>query len=89
MVPIPKDRKWRRSRSDLRVYLMDRDGMECWFCGLGLGCDSSIEHLIAKSKGGPDIPDNMCLAHEACNNAAGNRDLVAKIKLREEMRRRA
>lgn len=88
---IPKDRlaKSKVKRSQIRIALMDRDGIECWFCGDVLGCYATIEHLIARSNGGPDTLENMVLAHERCNQIASNRSLSAKIMLRDVMRRRS
>lgn len=69
-----------------REKLLARDGGECWFCGKPMGDDCTIEHLIPKSKGGRNTADNYALAHAACNNAAADKPLVAKIAMRAEMR---
>lgn len=83
-----------RGRSDehitknekLRRKLRERDGDQCWFCGRVLGGDCTLEHLMPKSKGGPNAADNYALAHKACNHAAADLPLVQKIALREKMR---
>lgn len=69
-------------RETLRV----RDGDDCWFCGLPMGDDCTIEHLVPKSKGGGNNLDNYALAHKACNAAAADKPLVEKIELRAKMR---
>lgn len=70
----------------LRRKLLDRDGDECWFCGIAMGDDCTIEHLVPKSDGGRNSLSNYALAHEACNRAAANRPLVTKIEMRTKMR---
>lgn len=34
---------------------------------------ATIDHIIPKSKGGSDTPDNLQLAHARCNKIKGNR----------------
>ena len=65
----------------IKATLMGRDGDRCFFCRLPLAGDITIEHLVAKSKGGPDHTDNLVLAHEKCNMAAGGLPLIEKIKI--------
>ncbi|MBO9624130.1 MAG: HNH endonuclease [Sphingomonas sp.] len=69
-----------------RAKLLARDGDECWFCGRAMGDDCTIEHLVARSKGGVNHLDNYALAHRACNNAAADKPLVEKIAMRERAR---
>lgn len=73
----------RRSLSaSVKASLLARDGDACFFCGLQMPPeDMTIEHLVGKSKGGPDHTDNLVLAHEACNQDAGNMPLMEKIKV--------
>lgn len=70
-----------------RTRLIDRDGSDCWFCGLPMGDDITIEHLVSRSKGGVDHLDNYALAHQKCNADAGDRPLVEKIAMRVAMRK--
>ena len=72
----------------MRAKLIKRDGADCWFCGVDMGDDITIEHLIAKSNKGPNALANYALAHAKCNNDAGNLPLVAKIAMRERLRNR-
>lgn len=69
-----------------RAKLIARDGDECWFCGLSMGADVTIEHLVPKSKGGGNQLANYALAHAACNQAAADKPLVAKIEIRTKLR---
>lgn len=70
-----------------RARIIERDGSDCWFCGKALGVDITIEHLVPKSKGGENSEANYALAHSACNSAAANMPLIAKIELRHRMRK--
>jgi len=65
---------------------LSRDGDECWYCGLEMGVDATIEHLVPKSKGGLNGLANYVLAHKVCNAAAADKPLVAKIEMRSRMR---
>jgi hypothetical protein len=69
-----------------RVKIAQRDGNDCWFCGRGMGSDRTLEHLVPKSKGGPNNLDNYVLAHRECNNLAADMPLVEKIELRAKLR---
>ena len=74
-------------RSKAVQRLLERDGDCCLFCGLPLGDDITVEHLIAKTKGGNNSIENMALAHEVCNHEAGDMGLVDKIDLIVRKRR--
>lgn len=70
-----------------RAALVERDGDCCFYCGLQMPADDmSIEHLVGKSKGGPDHTDNLVLAHTKCNQGAGSAPLIEKIRMHVEMR---
>lgn len=75
------------SKSEVtREKLIERDGDQCWFCGLALGDDKTIEHLVPKSAGGRNTLANYALAHRACNNHAADMPLIEKIELRQRLR---
>lgn len=61
--------------------LLIRDGDWCFFCGLALEGDMTIEHLVARSHGGPNHISNLFLAHEPCNREAGHLSAPEKIAL--------
>lgn len=69
-----------------RETLLERDGDECWFCGLAMGADVTIEHLVPKSKGGRNALVNYALAHQRCNASAADKPLVQKIEIRNRLR---
>lgn len=74
------------NREPTRKALLARDGSDCWFCGLPLGDDITIEHLVPKSAGGRNIQANYALAHRQCNNDAADMPLTEKIELRTRLR---
>lgn len=61
--------------------LIIRDGTDCFYCGLPLGDDITVEHLISLVSGGKNTPGNMVLAHEDCNQAVRNKTVVEKVKI--------
>lgn len=71
-------------KRDVRERLRARDGAGCWYCGLLLGEDETIEHLIPASAGGGHALHNLALAHAVCNQAAGDLPLVDKLDLRQK-----
>lgn len=68
--------------ASIRAKLLARDGTCCWFCGEAMGVDCTIEHLIAKAKGGSNSLDNYALAHQKCNADAADKPLAEKIAMR-------
>ena len=76
--------------------LRARDGDRCWLCGQPIDFAAqpnsskawSVEHLIARSRGGPDVMDNAVLCHPGCNRTLRDRPLADKIRLRERRRRK-
>ena len=47
--------------------------VKCSLCGKQLSLDeATVDHIIPKSLGGTNIPENLQLAHKACNKAKGN-----------------
>ena len=73
-------------KNHIRGKLTERDGDDCWYCGTALGDDRTLEHLLPQSKGGSDVPENLVLAHRACNQEAADMSIAAKVELRAQMR---
>ena len=61
--------------------LLKRDGCNCFYCGLPLGEDITLEHLIALSSGGKNTLANEVLAHEKCNWKVRNLPINEKINI--------
>lgn len=67
--------------------LIERDGDECFFCGLGPDEHGwTLEHLLSIAHGGRNHIANLALAHIACNQAANHMSVVEKVRLRDEVR---
>lgn len=87
LTTFPTDAAKKRLRGEVtREKLIARDGDECWFCGLSMGADVTIEHLVPKAKGGRNMLANYALAHRRCNNDAADLPLVKKIEMRTRLR---
>lgn len=56
------------------VRLIRRDGPHCHYCGkLVTKVTWSRDHVVPQSLFGPDVLDNMVLAHQKCNGDRGNK----------------
>jgi len=61
--------KW---SSSIREYIRDLEREKvCIYCTSS--DDLSIDHLIPKSRGGPDIADNAILSCRTCNSSKGDK----------------
>jgi 5-methylcytosine-specific restriction endonuclease McrA len=65
-------RAYRQARAIVLRY-----ALTCAICGQPERADDRLEadHIIPKSKGGPDHPSNLRAVHRSCNLARGNREL--------------
>jgi len=64
-----------------KAKLIIRDGLDCFYCGLPLCDDITVEHLQPLVSGGKNTLSNMVLAHEKCNQEAGILTIVEKVRL--------
>jgi len=64
LTPAGGSRAWRR----LRLDVLERDGWTCHWCG---GPASHADHLLPRSRGGADDPDNLVAACSPCNLSRG------------------
>lgn len=64
-----------------RIEIFERDKWVCQICFTPVdkklreqrcGPAPTIDHIIPTSKGGPDCPDNVQLAHKSCNSRKYN-----------------
>jgi len=60
-----------RIPTDVRVRVYVRDGGRCRHCGTTENL--SIDHVIPRSKGGPDTEDNLQVLCVPCNSSKGVR----------------
>lgn len=61
--------------------LLARDGPLCFFCLAPMDDDMTIEHLVARTHGGPNHISNKFLAHRGCNERAGHLSAPEKIRI--------
>lgn len=80
--------KWKRK---MIAQIVARDGMLCWLCDLPLSDVPkrpskriSLEHLVARSLGGDDTPENLVLCHQHCNAHLKDHPLEKKQKIRNK-----
>lgn len=73
--------KGRRTDRSTVSALLDRDGDLCLFCGLPLGGDITVEHLVPVAHGGPNHISNLFLSHAACNHEAGHLSAPEKVTM--------
>ena len=78
----------------MRLFIWERDGGNCRYCGRALlFSETSIDHVLAVTKGGTDDADNLALACWDCNSSKGNREapdltrLHARRKAQRDMRK--
>ena len=67
---------------ETRAFVIERNGMTCRMCGIGAGephpedngrkARMHIGHIIDKSMGGDDSPDNLRVLCSVCNEGASN-----------------
>ena len=61
-------------------WLAEQQGWKCWWCGEAMAFSrvssepmrATFEHLVPRSKGGPDWLENLVSAHSKCNEHRGN-----------------
>src|SRR5579875_464819 len=60
-------------QSNLREYVLHRDGHRCRYCGRR-GVALNLDHVTPRSRGGATRADNLVACCLKCNKAKGNRD---------------
>lgn len=82
----------------MRHAILERDGHTCQYCGATApDVKLQIDHVVPKTLGGKDDPDNLIAACEACNSGKGAsatktrvdnsalRERLAELKERREL----
>lgn len=81
--PVRSDSGRRRS-ADIKQQLYGRQAGDCNGCGEHFQLRNlTIDHVIPRSRGGPDLDENLQLLCGACNSVKGNRTqahLIAELK---------
>ncbi len=67
----------------IRFEILRRDGFRCFYCGSDPqdGVKLHVDHIIAKSKGGSDLAENLITACYDCNIGKRDSREVAKARL--------
>lgn len=66
--------------NNVRSYLMARERGRCQLCGETFeGRSSHIHHVIPRSKGGTDKPDNLAILHAECHEKLHREGLLGKL----------
>lgn len=69
------DLKALRERDEYRRFrdlVLDRDGHACVYCGAA-SVPLQLDHVIPRSRGGADTPDNLVACCKPCNTSKGAR----------------
>lgn len=53
-----------------RSVVLERDGARCAYCGIE-SSELTLDHIIPRSKGGPDSAENLTPACRSCNSSKG------------------
>jgi hypothetical protein len=60
--------------TSIREYVKEREKTdECIYCGSKT--DLTLEHILPRSRGGPDLPDNAVWVCKKCNSSKGDKRL--------------
>jgi 5-methylcytosine-specific restriction endonuclease McrA len=66
--------------SSIREYIRERESpTECIYCGAKT--DLCYDHLIPRTRGGPDTPDNVVMACRGCNSSKANKGVYEWFEL--------
>jgi hypothetical protein len=73
----PEALRMRRAMSaemlrEVKPLVLKRDGRQCRYCGKRA---RGVDHLVALSLGGSDLPSNLVTCCGSCNSRLGNRPI--------------
>jgi 5-methylcytosine-specific restriction endonuclease McrA len=74
-------------RPIVRFRILERDGWRCYLCGTLIPKASrwpdpfagTADHVVPRSKGGPDLDANLRAAHWQCNRKKGTKLVVELV----------
>jgi hypothetical protein len=59
------------SWENTKMYVRARDEYTCQYCGAVMPLDLEVDHVVPRSRGGSDRPDNLVAACHECNQRKG------------------
>ena len=60
---------WPKKHKGYKKLLVERDGLRCHYCDVMMTySEAQIDHVLAKARGGTDVPTNLVLACFRCNS---------------------
>lgn len=65
-----EDLRSREAYRQFREEVIGRHGSSCHYCGAS-GVPLQLDHVVARSRGGSDLPDNLVPACKPCNTSKG------------------
>ena len=57
---------------NVKMYVRARDKYTCQYCGAVMPPDLEVDHVVPRSRGGTDRPNNLVAACHECNRRKGN-----------------
>jgi len=72
---------------EVKEYLLQKGNRRCAYCGVE-NVPFEIEHILARSKGGSNRVNNLCLSCHSCNQAKGNKPVEEFLKKKPEVLKR-
>jgi len=57
---------------NVKMYVRARDRYMCQYCGVVRPPDLEVDHIVPRSRGGSNRPDNLVVACHDCNQRKGN-----------------
>jgi len=72
---------------EVKEYLLQKWNRRCAYCGVE-NVPFEIEHILARSKGGSNRVNNLCLSCHSCNQAKGNKPVEEFVKKKPEVLKR-
>ena len=73
-------------RSNLRSYLFSRENGICQYCGkkINFGERTEMHHIIQRSDGGTNKPNNFALLHDKCHQTMHKKNDFSKLKTNKQ-----
>lgn len=60
---------WPKHYRRYKSYLVKRDGLNCHYCQKEITAqEAQVDHIVARARGGTDVPSNLVLACPRCNH---------------------